>query len=104
MPGTNGPKEPTLGVNVFTAPGKAMASGALAKGWAIFAAYSQASTPTPPPSVHQELSRHIESITLLPKGDSVQYKSDWKLLGDRERAEGQNRTAYAGLFRAALYR
>jgi hypothetical protein len=24
MPGTNGPKEPTLGVNVFTAPGKAM--------------------------------------------------------------------------------
>jgi hypothetical protein len=24
MLGTNGPKEPTLGVNVFTAPGKAM--------------------------------------------------------------------------------
>ena len=24
MPGTNGPKEPTLSVNVFTAPGKAI--------------------------------------------------------------------------------
>ena len=24
MPGTNGPKEPTLSVNVFTAPGKTM--------------------------------------------------------------------------------
>jgi hypothetical protein len=51
-----------------------------------------------------ELSGH-ESITLLPEGNggAIKYKGQWKLLGDTGGAEGQNRTGYAGLFRAALY-
>ena len=57
-----------------------------------------------PAAVKMELARHIETITLLPDGEQIRYKGSWKLLGDRECAEGQNRTAYAGLFRAALYR
>jgi hypothetical protein len=58
-----------------------------------------------PAAIRQELACHIDSITLVPegKGNSIRYKGNWKLLGDRECAEGQNRTAYAGLFRAALY-
>jgi site-specific DNA recombinase len=59
-----------------------------------------------PAAIRQELARHIDTITLSPDGkkDSVRYKGSWKLVGYRECAEGQNRTAYAGLFRAALYR
>jgi site-specific DNA recombinase len=59
-----------------------------------------------PAAIRQELARHIDVITLSPtgKGDAISYKGKWKLLGDRGCAEGQNRTAYAGLFRAALYR
>ena len=59
-----------------------------------------------PAAVRAELARHIESITLLPEGDGrqIRYKGSWKLLGDTDGAEGQNRTGYAGLFRAALYR
>jgi site-specific DNA recombinase len=59
-----------------------------------------------PFAVRQELARHIDTITLSPngKGDAVSYKGRFKLLGDIYGAEGQNRTAYAGLFRAALYR
>jgi site-specific DNA recombinase len=61
-----------------------------------------------PAAIRQELSAHIDAITLLPdgKGDSVRYRGKWAILGSgyREYAEGQNRTAYAGLFRAALYR
>ncbi len=45
-----------------------------------------------PSAVRQELQRHIDVITLLPdgKGDSIRYKGKWKLLGDRECAEGQS--------------
>jgi site-specific DNA recombinase len=59
-----------------------------------------------PAAVRRELSKHIDSITLLPdgKGGEVRYRGAWKLLGgDTDGAEGQNRTGYAGLFRAALY-
>ena len=58
-----------------------------------------------PGAVRQELAKHIKSITLMPegKGGAIKYRGDWKLLGDTECAEGQNRTGYAGLFRAALY-
>jgi hypothetical protein len=37
------------------------------------------------------------------KGGAIKHQGQWKLLGDTECAEGQNRTGYAGLFRAALY-
>jgi site-specific DNA recombinase len=56
-----------------------------------------------PDAVRQELAKHIESITLSPEGEKIRYKGEWKLLGDTSGAEGQNRTGYAGLFRAALY-
>ena len=59
-----------------------------------------------PGAVRAELARHIECITLYPEGErgKIRYKGTWKLLGDTGGAEGQNRTGYAGLFRAALYR
>jgi hypothetical protein len=34
---------------------------------------------------------------------SCRPRGNWKLLGGTDGAEGQNRTGYAGLFRAALY-
>jgi hypothetical protein len=40
--------------------------------------------------VRQELARHIDSIKLLPDGDAIRYKGQWKLLGSRECAEGQS--------------
>src|SRR5271170_4215515 len=48
-------------------------------------------------------SRSSLAIGLFPdgKGDAVRDKGQWKILGETECAEGQNRTAYAGLFRAA---
>jgi hypothetical protein len=58
-----------------------------------------------------ELAKHIQEIVITP-GEStgeIKYKGKWDLLGDgkelrnRGCAEGQNRTGYAGLFRAALY-
>jgi site-specific DNA recombinase len=61
------------------------------------------------PAVRMELSKHIQEITIMPGADanSIKYKGKWNLLGDGVRswdgAEGQNRTGYAGLFRAALY-
>jgi hypothetical protein len=57
-------------------------------------------------AVRQELARHIGEIILLPVGERgvVRYKGKWDLIGSTDGAEGQNRTAYAGLFRAALYR
>jgi site-specific DNA recombinase len=59
-----------------------------------------------PAALREQLARHIEAIELRPngKGTAIRYKGSWKVLGGRECAEGQNRTAYAGLFRAALYR
>ncbi len=54
------------------------------------------------------LAKHVNEIVLSPgDGGEIKYKGKWDLLGDggsRECAEGQNRTGYAGLFRAALYR
>ena len=52
------------------------------------------------------LARHVEKIVMEPDGKTYVASGSWNLLGDIrwECAEGQNRTAYAGLFRAALYR
>jgi site-specific DNA recombinase len=56
-------------------------------------------------ALRMEMAKHIDRIEVLPEGDGVvRYKGKWRLLGGGECAEGQNRTAYAGLFRAALYR
>jgi hypothetical protein len=65
-----------------------------------------------PAAVSQELARHIDSITLLPegKGNLIRYKGNWKLLGDRECAEGAVRSIvdmseisvpFEGVFRRA---
>lgn len=46
-----------------------------------------------PAIVRQELTKHVEVITLLPDGkDSVRYKGNWKILGPgySECAEGQS--------------
>jgi len=37
-------------------------------------------------------SRDVDSITLLPEGEEIRNKGQWKRLGDRECAEGPNRT------------
>ena len=52
------------------------------------------------------LAKHIDKIVMEPDGRSYVASGRWNLLGAIlwECAEGQNRTAYAGLFRAALYR
>jgi site-specific DNA recombinase len=52
------------------------------------------------------LTKHVERIVMEPSGRMYVASGKWNLLGMRqsECAEGQNRTAYAGLFRAALYR
>jgi hypothetical protein len=52
-----------------------------------------------------ELAKYVDAITIGPQENrKISYKGGWNLLGNSECAEGQNRTAYAGLFRAALYR
>jgi chromosome segregation ATPase len=55
-----------------------------------------------------ELAKHVKEIVLSPRdGGEIKYTGKWDLLGDGGNmggAEGQNRTGYAGLFRAALYR
>lgn len=45
-----------------------------------------------PAIIRQELSRHIDCITLLPEGESVKYQGKWRLLGQPYRggAEGQS--------------
>jgi hypothetical protein len=60
------------------------------------------------PLVRMALAKHINAITVGPdQAGSIAYKGEFKLLGDDsarwDGAEGQNRTGYAGLFRAALY-
>ncbi len=52
------------------------------------------------------LTKHVERIVMKPDGEIYIASGNWNLLGvgHMECAEGQNRTAYAGLFRAALYR
>jgi hypothetical protein len=55
-----------------------------------------------------ELAKHVKEIVISPGvGDEITYTGKWDLLGNganMDGAEGQNRTGYAGLFRAALYR
>jgi hypothetical protein len=62
-------------------------------------------------AMRMQLAKHVKEIELLPgDGGTIKYKGEWALLGDGDSlrswdgAEGQNRTGYAGLFRAALYR
>jgi site-specific DNA recombinase len=62
-------------------------------------------------AMRMQLAKHVKEIELLPgEGGTIKYKGEWALLGDGDLlrswdgAEGQNRTGYAGLFRAALYR
>jgi site-specific DNA recombinase len=50
------------------------------------------------------LAKHVERIIMRPGQKIYVASGSWNLLGHGECAEGQNRTAYAGLFRAALYR
>ncbi len=51
-----------------------------------------------------ELAKHCAAIHVTPEGDTYRINGDWDLLGGRSvGAGGRNRTAYAGLFRAALY-
>ncbi len=54
-----------------------------------------------------ELAKHVTKIVIHPgeRGEII-YQGEWRVLGDGGNmggAEGQNRTGYAGLFRAALY-
>ena len=53
-----------------------------------------------------EIAKHVRKITLTPEGTTYVAEGIWNLLGlgSMDGAGGQNRTAYAGLFRAALYR
>ena len=42
-------------------------------------------------AVRMELAKHVDSILILPEeGGAIKYKGKWKLLGDRECAEGQS--------------
>jgi hypothetical protein len=61
-------------------------------------------------AMRMHLAKHVKEIELLPgDGGTIKYKGEWALLGNGDSlrswdgAEGQNRTGYAGLFRAALY-
>jgi hypothetical protein len=58
------------------------------------------------PRAKAELARHCTEITLTPEGGSYKLSGEWDLIGDvrSDGAGGQNRTGYARLFRAALYR
>ena len=57
------------------------------------------------PRAKAELAKHCTAITVTPESGTYRIGGDWDFLGGRsDGAEGQNRTAYAGLFRAALYR
>jgi site-specific DNA recombinase len=51
------------------------------------------------------LAKHVDKIVMRPDGELYVASGNWNLLGTRrwEDAEGENRTPYAGLFRAALY-
>jgi hypothetical protein len=59
-------------------------------------------------ATRMELAKHVKEIVISPGvGDEITYTGKWDLLGNganMDGAEGQNRTGYAGLFRAALYR
>jgi hypothetical protein len=56
-----------------------------------------------------ELMKHVQAITIHPEARGWRATGNWDLLGSgrivrMDGAGGQSRTAYAGLFRAALYR
>lgn len=58
-----------------------------------------------PMAAKAEMAKHVHAIKLTPAGKAYKVEADWELLGgSSEDAGGRNRTAYAGLFRAALYR
>ena len=59
-----------------------------------------------PARVRAEFSKHIEKITMQPNGEHYVASGTWHLVGRGSigGAGGQNRTGYARLFRAALYR
>jgi hypothetical protein len=59
-----------------------------------------------PVETRMALARHLSAITMRPVGKTYVASGSWDLIGTprMDGAEGQNRTAYAGLFRAALYR
>ena len=58
------------------------------------------------PQTRAMFAKHIDKITLTPTGDHYVASGTWNLLGrgSIDGAGGQNRTGYARLFRAALYR
>ena len=53
-----------------------------------------------------EISKHVQTVTLMPEARVYNMSGSWDLIGTArmDGAGGQSRTAYAGLFRAALYR
>ena len=52
-----------------------------------------------------ELAKHCESIWVAPEKEGYTLRGKWNLTAGRsDGAGGQNRTGYARLFRAALYR
>jgi hypothetical protein len=62
-----------------------------------------------PALVRMALAKHIEAINIgSDESERIVYRGAFKLLENEcdssDGAEGQNRTGYAGLFRAALYR
>ncbi len=61
-------------------------------------------------AMRMELAKHVQEIVITREkaAGAIKYKGKWDLLGTGtlrswDGAEGQNRTGYAGLFRAALY-
>ena len=56
------------------------------------------------PRAKAELAKYCTAIVLIPEGSGYRVSGEWDLLGGRSGgAGGRNRTADAGLFRAALY-
>jgi site-specific DNA recombinase len=58
-----------------------------------------------PATIRSEIAKHVRHIVLTPVGKTYRATGTWDLLGcgSMGGAGGQNRTAYASLFRAALY-
>ena len=61
---------------------------------------------TEPRRARAVLAKHINKIVLRPEGKKYIAVGDWNVFGVASYggAGGQNRTGYARLFRAALYR
>ncbi len=59
------------------------------------------------PTARAGLAEPLDPVGIESEGDGWKARGKWDWLGidaRRDGAGGQNRTAYAGLFRAALYR